>query len=419
MPPDKKRRYSASDISIDSISVSHPETATPPAFLASFPGIEPPTSAKFTASIRQGKDANDYHLRGRTSRMEYNGLNNIDEEVGAYDFYIGIFDGNTKDLKLVPTPMFVMNRTIKDLQSAHKKPSKTSYVDQRNALGETFGTKKSRLAIKSELSNQVDSTSLSKLADTIIDNVKTATENLPSAEILKQVTDADRPIPPPNMSATNVQEAYNLSDIITEDELSAINVKSLIKAKEPGQRAELLPFSTSQYINEKLNRTLSGDAKDVKRIKILYYISLLMAFHTHERMVWKKDKLAMNLKQPPQILIDGLMRRFTDISGIGQPGFSARIKINAKASDKVLCYLFCLCLMLDNYSADIYTLSTDLSLRPQECTELFKTLGCKITLLTETQRSAIGISKAEAAQRKRAVLKVPLEFPVVKKGPKK
>jgi len=48
------------------------------------------------------------------------------------------------------------------------------------ALGEAFGSKKSKAAIQSELSSQVDTKALESMASQIFENVKAATENMPS-----------------------------------------------------------------------------------------------------------------------------------------------------------------------------------------------------------------------------------------------
>ena len=48
------------------------------------------------------------------------------------------------------------------------------------ALGQAFGSKRSKKAIQSQLSGQVDTNALENMAGQIFDNVKAATENIPS-----------------------------------------------------------------------------------------------------------------------------------------------------------------------------------------------------------------------------------------------
>lgn len=98
-----------------------------------------------------------------------------------------------------------------------------------------------------------------------------------------------------------------------------------------------------------------------------------------------------------------------------------------KCQDKVVCYLFVLCLTIDNYTTDINQLAQDLQIKPNKyvswtqykltirATELFKTVGCKIVGLTESEREHRGITKSEAKTYKLAKLKCPPEFPKVRR----
>jgi DNA-directed RNA polymerase I subunit RPA49 len=52
--------------------------------------------------------------------------------------------------------------------------------DQRIALGQEFGSKRSKAVIAQQLSSQVDSKALEGIAAQIFDNVKTATANIPT-----------------------------------------------------------------------------------------------------------------------------------------------------------------------------------------------------------------------------------------------
>lgn len=75
---------------------------------------------------------------------------------------------------------------------------------------------------------------------------------------------------------------------------------------------------------------------------------------------------------------------------------------------------------------DITLLAHDLQLKPNKypsnvveltfrAVELFKTVGCKIVPLSETERERRGITKSEAKGVKVARLKCPPEFPKVRR----
>jgi DNA-directed RNA polymerase I subunit RPA49 len=99
-----------------------------------------------------------------------------------------------------------------------------------------------------------------------------------------------------------------------------------------------------------------------------------------------------------------------------------RILCTARCQDKVLCFLFVLCLIIDDFTVDIGLLAHDLQLGPKkyalcECPlicraqELFKTVGCKIIPLSDADIAQKGITKSEAKTLKLAKLKCPPEFP--------
>jgi DNA-directed RNA polymerase I subunit RPA49 len=50
--------------------------------------------------------------------------------------------------------------------------------------------------------------------------------------------------------------------------------------------------------------------------------------------------------------------------------------------------------------------------------QYFHEIGCKITVPTEAERNKMKISKAEATNHNIAKLRLPLNFPRVKAGPK-
>jgi len=98
-----------------------------------------------------------------------------------------------------------------------------------------------------------------------------------------------------------------------------------------------------------------------------------------------------------------------------------------KCRDKVVCYLFVLCLIIDDFTVDVNQLAQDIQIKPlkydsnlgrcltRRAMELFKTVGCKIIPLTEARRERRKITKSEAKTYKLAKLNCPPEFPKPRK----
>jgi DNA-directed RNA polymerase I subunit RPA49 len=122
------------------------------------------------------------------------------------------------------------------------------------ALGEAFGSKRSKAAIQSQLSSQIDSKALESVASQIYANVKAATDNIPSqgtlcithcaliaAALLEKVA-ADRPIPTVDLSASTPAGLYSLESIVTQSELSTIDAEAIYSLPNDTARLDAFPF---------------------------------------------------------------------------------------------------------------------------------------------------------------------------------
>lgn len=107
---------------------------------------------------------------------------------------------------------------------------------------------------------------------------------------------------------------------------------------------------------------------------MLFYASLLMAFFKNHRLVSKRAALISILGPVPNPLIDGLLSRYTEeqLTSTKEDAkkryafdipSSLRTVCTSRCQDKVVCYLFVLCLMLDDFSVDINELAHDLQLK--------------------------------------------------------
>lgn len=120
------------------------------------------------------------------------------------------------------------------------------------ALGKEFGSKRSKAAIQSQLSSQVDTKALENLASTIYENIKVATENIPSQgtwglgprltiDALQEEVDADRPIPSIDLSAPTPDGLYSLESVVSESELNMIDTESIYSLPDEASRIAAMP----------------------------------------------------------------------------------------------------------------------------------------------------------------------------------
>ncbi|ANB12065.1 DNA-directed RNA polymerase I subunit RPA49 [Sugiyamaella lignohabitans] len=380
------------------------------AILGQFPGINVSETASFELyKSKSGKAL----VHGQSDKLEYDG---VSEGKDGNKYCVAVYDPQTKSLQLVPTPLVALSTIVKSKKRVRGPDIKQSNVRnsiQRTALGEAFGTKKAKKAITDLERNKIDADLLQDLETAIVDTVKTSTENLPSHEKIQEALSSERPIPPYNLEATDTSLIYPLIDgVFSKQEYDAMKVASIIlKEKDDAKRIAMFPQKTSTYIHTRVQNTILSEISSVDKIhkiKLLYYASLLIAVYENRR-ISSKTALLAKLGNPPEILVQGVINKFT-VSKAGRFGRSKDMSfaIDPACENKLLCYFLVLALHLDNFSVEIPPLVHELSLKPSKLADLFKALGCNIKV--------VGASKSNNnAGLKIAVLKAPLRLPEVAK----
>ncbi|KAK9456787.1 RNA polymerase I associated factor, A49-like protein [Dipodascopsis uninucleata] len=402
-----KRKASTLDSSSSTVNVKVDDSYTP--FLATFPGVTVSDEAVFQA-FKGPKD--QYILHGETDRLDYDGKNLPDEDI----YYVGIYDPKTETISLSHAPVINASSSIKAYKKKEFAAIRQANVQnrlQRNALGEAFGTKRAKKAIGDLERNKIEVEKLESFTDSIVDNIKTTTASLPTAEALKEKQDSDRIIPICNEEAESASDIYPLSSLLSNEELSAIKVNSILRETDYKKKIALLPFRTSDYINSRVVKI--DNEEHLLKLKLLFYASLLMGLYFNRRTSNKRG-LLQKLNHPAEILVDNLITRFTD-TRVGKVGKEkeASFVITPKLEDKLLCFLFATLLRIDEFTVEASPLATELSLKSSKVQDLFKALGSKIKPCTAAQKEALGLTSAEAANYKLATLSLPFKLPEVSK----
>lgn len=123
-------------------------------------------------------------------------------------------------------------------------------------------------------------------------------------------------------------------------------------------------------------------------------------------------KLLERLDSPPDILLDGILERFT-VQRAGQVGKSKDRSyfIDPQNEDKLLCYILVIVLHLNNFIVEISPLAKEFGLKPSKIVNLFRVIGAQVKSATVAQAEAFGIPKSSASTYKIATLKVPFKLP--------
>lgn len=104
-------------------------------------------------------------------------------------------------------PLYLVGQRVKALEKLQSiGDGNKEYSIARNQLGEAFGTKKAKAAIRAAERNRVNGDAMQDVAGIIQDTIGSKTMALPSVENLKSETDKVRPIPRLNTEATSPSE---------------------------------------------------------------------------------------------------------------------------------------------------------------------------------------------------------------------
>ncbi|KAI9058825.1 RNA polymerase I associated factor A49-like protein [Trametes sanguinea] len=407
----KKRKRDAEDAGKATLALSTQPANQVGPVLASFPSLEPPKSTAFKCYVQKGADksapfeAQPTLIAGEAETVEFFTADGPLSSTGC-SYMVGVHDKRTNTTTLRPVPLHILTRQVKALKNLRPiEVSTEERMQQRNNLGETFGTKKAKAAIRARERNRVDIDAMKNVAGHLQDTIMQNTESLPTADEAKAAADSNRLIPPYNADAQSPDEVYSLHDIIPEAEFNALPVSAFKSAKSLHDRIALLPFNRSDWLKLQLKLIYSAPKANKTELKLVYYISTMMAFYKNSRSVGDKEALQQRLSSVPPIVLDGLISRFTEVErSTNKP------KMTPQTETMLLTYMFALTLRVEDYAADVETIAHDLSMPPTKVSNLFKSLGCTIKKLSPNELKERGLPDS-GSETKRAVLKVPLEFP--------
>lgn len=96
-------------------------------------------------------------------------------------YFVAVHNKRTKTTTIREAPLHILTHQVKALKSL--KPAAVSTLQRleaRAALGESFGTKKAKKAIKAQERNKVDVSAMETVADHLQESIQRNTQALPS-----------------------------------------------------------------------------------------------------------------------------------------------------------------------------------------------------------------------------------------------
>lgn len=286
-------------------------------------------------------------------------------------------------------------------------------MQQRNDLGQTFGTKKARKAIASLTENAISlnksarqtspggsqRTKMDSVTTAMLESIAETTGNMATREELSAAADEAKPRPKANLAAESVNEVYTVESLIGPEITKLIPVKEWRDAVKAGKEV----ITKSKYVAHRLSKA----ASEVQKLRALRYLLSLLEFFGSARPKGKgirtlpyKDGLRVAVPGVPEAVVEHIRRKFS-VNG----------QMLKYQTDLLITHVCALALVVDNFEVDLYDLREDLHLEAKEISQYFQEIGAKVVPANEVERKRLALDKAAAQQRKFARLRLPLEFP--------
>ncbi|ODN02363.1 DNA-directed RNA polymerase I subunit RPA49 [Orchesella cincta] len=261
-------------------------------------------------------------------------------------------------------------------------------------LVKAFGSKKKRLAYERMEKNKIDITDMEESINSAVNKLE-----VPDAEPTIKDESILGLIPPCNRAAAMPQEVYQLDDILTKDELNAmdeladyflsVSRKDIKKWKESKRH--------SDYFFAMWNKLQStkDDPRTINTAKVVLYTELLIKFLKLSYNQIRKKQLEIS-EDFPLWMKDKVGENFSSVNSHGIRNRSEAHK------DKICCYIMVLVLLANEYFFDVQLMSTSLNIHIKKLLTLAKAVGITVT--------------QNAAKQHRGILKVPLPRPIETRG---
>jgi hypothetical protein len=344
-------------------------------YLTPVSGFLPPKNVQYEGYYKERSNQQRI-LYGENDKMEYT-LSNAgqDAQYGINSQYlVGIYDPSTKTVTFQPAPFLQMNRQVKVLKamSGANDAAAKSYVDQVEALGQEFGTKKKRSEIAMKKKNEVDVSTMQSDLGSISSAIKVEA----NPDNMDPLLGHKQTLPPFNLSAKNPEDIYNLKQFFNNQVLNTLAIGKLLNCTDPKELDNLMTYPSSKFLHLHMSEYLGASGpKNKDAIKKLQLIGLLMKlYNSHRNEVSNVSKLKTMFKSCSNVG-ELLMEQFTETTQNFNSKANVMIPDNLKR--KLACHIIIMILTLSNYQIDLAVLANDLKMDLNQATQLAYLVGCK------------------------------------------
>ena len=253
--------------------------------------------------------------------------------------FIGVYNPETGKLQLVQARKLIVRRVLRsddnEREGSNSDKGVLTKISARSNLGLAFGTKKSQKAIRAITANAINATptkskpqasdtvrTLDSLASAVVSSMAQAS-SMPTREQMQADINQNKPIPKPNLAAEEPAEVYPIEQLVGgTNVLRNMSVQKLMDRINAGEDVQ----TKSLFISRRLRVVVQSN--DVKRVKTLRYLLLLLEWYKSLKVALKKvtkvpkdDDIGHLMEQYGSEVVRGVRRRFADEGSVCSSSF--------------------------------------------------------------------------------------------------
>ncbi|KAL3476123.1 A49-like RNA polymerase I associated factor-domain-containing protein [Aspergillus californicus] len=397
-------------------------------------------------------------------KLDFVGRESNDDADSQLKHYVAVVDPASKTWEFVEVRKVTLRGAVRKAAPAEEEEEESedeeirTIREQRTDLTNTFGTKKSRKATQSmaenaQLSNAPEGAATAAESALLQSMPAEAATDLASkAAAVQAQVQAAKPIPTANLDAKHPAEVYDLESLVPNGKATLRQLP--IKDWQDTISAGLTVATTSRYVSNRVDSIVeSGNTTHLQLLRfILVLLELARSLRSGKSSSTSGGKGSKRLPSRDElrrILSGGSKSDSSDSSESSTPTlpdptidairrkFAPSGTYLSKNDITFLHTSICaLSLHIPPYPAkdgiptpnggntpnelatDPSDLRDDLQLENAGILQYFRELGCRVDKPRETEFEKWGVTggKAEAATKRVARLKIPVEFPKVSRG---
>ncbi|KAG6011850.1 hypothetical protein E4U54_007872 [Claviceps lovelessii] len=358
-----------------------------PPVVATTPGIEIPQQLAFQSY--QARDSTKTKSKyGRTKELllhstSHQSLDYTAREEGSrqsaplLNHFVGVYDPKTGKLEVIEAKRMVVRGVVRAKQVAETSTGDESktMLDRRVDLGQTFGTKKAKKAIRDKALNAIAPqrkageapAEINLAGKAVLQSVGNITTQMSTKEELQSVVDEAKPVPKANLEAQDIQDVYDPNSVIGADILNLVPIREW---QERARHSEGIQ-TTSRFVAARVN-AIATNNDAVTRLRVLRYFNFVLTFYLNTkpgkqrgtRQVPPRDKLRELMAPAPEAVVENIRRKFSDA------GVLRKFHI-----DLLMAHCCVYACIVDNFEVDTQNLRDDLRLDQKSINSYFREIG--------------------------------------------